>query len=204
MKRLAAALVAGGMLAGSVSTASAVTLNGLEWRQVTDTTGLSWNQISGVCNGLNNACSGSIGSIQFDNWTWATQSEVGDMFSAYSSHPGGINVAIDSGYLIISTDLKNLELTQRSGPAGVYGLTADLIPLGLGTYAYIRINTYNTTTTLDSRGNTTTTTTRDFLGAWLYETPVTPVPLPAAFSLLGGALSLLGFFGWRRKRMAAA
>lgn len=32
---------------------------------------------------------------------------------------------------------------------------------------------------------------------------VTPVPLPAAFPLLGGALSLLGFFGWRRKRMAA-
>lgn len=31
-----------------------------------------------------------------------------------------------------------------------------------------------------------------------------PVPLPAAFSLLGGALSLLGFFGWRRKRMATA
>ena len=33
---------------------------------------------------------------------------------------------------------------------------------------------------------------------------VAPVPLPAAFPLLGGALSLLGFFGWRRKRMAAA
>ena len=30
------------------------------------------------------------------------------------------------------------------------------------------------------------------------------VPLPAALPLLGGALSLLGFFGWRRKRMAAA
>ncbi len=33
---------------------------------------------------------------------------------------------------------------------------------------------------------------------------INPVPLPAALSLLGGALSLLGFFGWRRKRMAAA
>ena len=29
------------------------------------------------------------------------------------------------------------------------------------------------------------------------------VPLPAALPLLGGALSLLGFFGWRRKRLAA-
>ena len=34
-------------------------------------------------------------------------------------------------------------------------------------------------------------------------TPVAPVPLPAALPLLGGALSLLGFLGWRRKRMAA-
>lgn len=33
---------------------------------------------------------------------------------------------------------------------------------------------------------------------------VAPVPLPAAFLLLGGALSLLGFFCWRRKRMAVA
>ncbi len=31
-----------------------------------------------------------------------------------------------------------------------------------------------------------------------------PVPLPAALPLFGCALSLLGYFGWRRKRMAAA
>ncbi len=30
------------------------------------------------------------------------------------------------------------------------------------------------------------------------------VPLPAAFPLLGGALSLLGLFGWRRNRIAVA
>lgn len=30
------------------------------------------------------------------------------------------------------------------------------------------------------------------------------VPLPAALPLLGGALSLLGFLGWRRKRLTAA
>ena len=31
-----------------------------------------------------------------------------------------------------------------------------------------------------------------------------PVPLPAAFPLLAGALGVLGLFGWRRKRMATA
>ena len=40
---------------------------------------------------------------------------------------------------------------------------------------------------------------------WYYSVNTTgeginPVPLPAALPLLGGALSLLGFFGWRRNR----
>lgn len=33
---------------------------------------------------------------------------------------------------------------------------------------------------------------------------IDPIPLPAAFPLLAGALSLLGLFGWRRKRMVVA
>jgi len=33
---------------------------------------------------------------------------------------------------------------------------------------------------------------------------VTPVPLPAALPLYGVGLAILGFFGWRRKRLAAA
>lgn len=33
---------------------------------------------------------------------------------------------------------------------------------------------------------------------------VVPVPLPAAFPLFAGALGLMGFLGWRRKRVAAA
>lgn len=34
--------------------------------------------------------------------------------------------------------------------------------------------------------------------------PPNPVPLPAALPLFAGGLGLLGFLGWRRKRMAAA
>lgn len=35
------------------------------------------------------------------------------------------------------------------------------------------------------------------------EIDVSAVPLPAALPLLGGALTLMGFFGWRKRRMAA-
>lgn len=35
-------------------------------------------------------------------------------------------------------------------------------------------------------------------------TPPSPVPLPAALPLFGGALGLIGLLGWRRKRAAAA
>ena len=41
----------------------AVSLNGLDWRQLTDTAGLSWNQIASVCNGVDNACSGSVAAL---------------------------------------------------------------------------------------------------------------------------------------------
>lgn len=35
-------------------------------------------------------------------------------------------------------------------------------------------------------------------------TSISAVPIPAALPLFGGALGLMGLFGWRRKRMAAA
>ena len=44
----------------------------------------------------------------------------------------------------------------------------------------------------------------EFLSFDLVTEHVAPVPLPAAFPLFAGGLGLLGLFGWRRKRMAAA
>lgn len=45
---------------------------------------------------------------------------------------------------------------------------------------------------------------RDAIASTSIDIIVAPVPLPAAFPLFGFGLAILGFFGWRRKRLAAA
>ncbi len=52
--------------------------------------------------------------------------------------------------------------------------------------------------------STTIAGTRSTDGFDIAAFSVTPVPLPAALPLLGGALGLMGLLGWRRKRAAAA
>jgi len=51
--------------------------NGTEWRQLYETTGLSWNQLAGICprDGVT-PCSGSVGSTSLTGWVWATDAQV--------------------------------------------------------------------------------------------------------------------------------
>lgn len=67
--------------------AGPITVDGREWRQVTETTNLSWTQIATVCDRWTGACSGSLGGIDFDGWVWAGVSDIGDMFRALTGYP---------------------------------------------------------------------------------------------------------------------
>jgi hypothetical protein len=53
-----------------------------QWRQLTDTTGFSWNQIASVCSTTTGACSGSLGGVSFDGWIWADNATIRDLFDA--------------------------------------------------------------------------------------------------------------------------
>lgn len=66
--------------------------NGHEWRQLTDTAGLTYEQLSTQCahDGAT-ACAGSAGIVDLTGWTWATAAQVGQLFN---SVPG---VVLDTG-----------------------------------------------------------------------------------------------------------
>lgn len=184
------------LLAIAPQKAAAVTLNGLDWRQVTDTTGLTWNQVNSVCSGTNNACSGSVGGVNFDGWSWASQDHVVDMLAAYTPlDTNDISGQTFSGDYLANTALSMLDPTSTSSPASIWGHVSDTDQFGGGVDVFISSSTVQTQIYLGgSNGKNYTNST---LGAWLYR-DVTPVPVPAAIWLFGSGL--LGLVGMARRK----
>src|SRR6266850_2822784 len=59
--------------------------HGKEWRQLVETTNLSWEQVSQVCptDGVS-SCTGVVGDRDLTGWVWATQGQVTELFSYYA------------------------------------------------------------------------------------------------------------------------
>jgi hypothetical protein len=68
--------------ADPLSVAYLDSVSGWEWAQVSDTTGLTWDDISGVC-GIDGqtACTGDLGTKGLGGWTWATSQQVLSLFT---------------------------------------------------------------------------------------------------------------------------
>src|SRR5213594_1906302 len=59
--------------------------NGKEWRQLTETVGLSWNQVGQACpqrDGIS-PCTGIAGGVDLTGWVWATDAQVTRLFSYF-------------------------------------------------------------------------------------------------------------------------
>ena len=81
MKPKILGLLAVGLLVGPMTAhAVGVVVGGKEWRQLTDTVNLSWNQVASVCNTTTGVCSGSLGAVSFDGWTWASRIDIQALF----------------------------------------------------------------------------------------------------------------------------
>src|SRR5262245_18678810 len=53
-----------------------------EWRQLTDTTGATWNQLAAVCpRDGQTPCAGSVGTVDLTGWVWATDAQALALFS---------------------------------------------------------------------------------------------------------------------------
>ena len=58
--------------------------HGKDWRQLTDTLGMTWSQVAEVCpqDGVT-ACVGSVNGVDLTDWVWATQAQVIELFSYF-------------------------------------------------------------------------------------------------------------------------
>jgi Ca2+-binding RTX toxin-like protein len=77
-------VLAGGQAAWAVPPDPVDGGNGTEWRQLYETTLLSWNQVAQVCprDGAT-PCSGSIGTKDLTGWVWATDAQLIALMGAF-------------------------------------------------------------------------------------------------------------------------
>ena len=70
---------------GAPPSTAAPTVDGREWRELFETTGLSWSQVASVCptDGAT-PCSGTVGGRNLTGWTWATAGQVRDLLDDYA------------------------------------------------------------------------------------------------------------------------
>jgi hypothetical protein len=60
--------------------------NGREWRQVLATKGISWADLAAACpRGGAAPCSGMVGGVDLDGWTWASHEQVKALFNTLLS-----------------------------------------------------------------------------------------------------------------------
>jgi hypothetical protein len=86
MKTNRAILTLALLLAGSSQSIAAAVNdgNGKEWRQLTETEGLTWNQAASICprDGVT-PCHGVVANHDLTDWVWATEPQVLEFFSLY-------------------------------------------------------------------------------------------------------------------------
>lgn len=122
--------------------------HGREWRQLPETTGLTWQQVASVCpqDGAT-PCAGTLAGRAFDRWTWGTQLQVIELFNRYLPE----NPSLPNG--------GRLTLEQPGVGGMGYWLTAQQFPF-VPTFSFTMngapylssTNTSGWTATLDASG----------------------------------------------------
>lgn len=189
-----------GMPAHAGVITNTVTVDGIEWAQVADYSGLSWNDIDSVCPA--GICAGTLNGFNMIGWIWADVDAVNGLFNDYIAAA----VATPTGYPLVGpstaveitsvwapeflTDFRYIwEDTGNRGlngwmaessvsivPSGRYARMADRTPGG--------VDLMGTDKTADA-------TSESNLGAFFYRaTPQSDVPVIGTVFLLG--LGLLG------------
>jgi hypothetical protein len=93
-----------------------------QWRQLYETTGLTWNQVAQLCpqDGVT-PCSGSIGTRVFTGWVWATPAQVVELMGLYEPAILTANPPSVSGGAYFGTAMGFLGAMRFTGFVSTYG-----------------------------------------------------------------------------------
>ena len=223
MKNLFKAVLALFAICLTIGANAGVIVGDKEWRQVTDTVMLSWNDFDSVCDASDGSCSGSvtysaIGTVSFDGWTWASQGDVAELFQ-------GLNGWDGPQAPLISFDYRYTQSFAQA-PASTWApfifddlgfLPTDSIPNSRHMYGFVRTSAsselgYNNaivdSSVIGGRDRAATnfetlkSARSDNLGGWFYKSVATTPSVPAPPTLALLLVPALMMVAVRRKRRA--
>lgn len=192
---------------------SAVVIDSRSWMQVTETTNLSYNQMSTVCSTSTGVCNGSVNGIDLTGWIWADNTAVRSMFLSVTGAPANTfdnaaasyretgavwaNEFIDIDSVGVDTGLFDVTLVSGQNYF-VFGLTRSLIN-GEADRSYITYtnNLSNPDYNVAIVGNNVALdAARSHTGHWLYQEIAVSAPL----STLGMLFTSLVIMVLQRKK----
>ncbi len=120
--RMTLPAVLGGLLLGLLAPGQAMALtdtHGREWRQLNETTNVSWNQAAAACpqNGVT-ACTGTAGGKNLDGWVWATDAQVLELLREYEPTLATTSPTSVSGFAYFGTASTFLSVMRYTTSGG--------------------------------------------------------------------------------------
>lgn len=188
----------------SAAQAQNVEIDGRIWRQPSETQGFSWDQIAAACPAGGGACTGTLGGQSLVGWTWATRTEVEELFEHYNpAWPGGPTVVSEADSAWAPAAEADFNNTNTTGAVWVVEGWMATGSNPFGDFGYI----FNIASPAGEDEMRTGPRPRSAItpnsGVWLYQEAAADVPIGGAAYLLLGCLGA-GALGARRRRRSAS